>query len=101
MRLDSAVKRIAPALISGVMLHFVLGLDPRWLVAWFAPIPLLLAAFEASLSRKRNDAFPIVEHIGGLVSRCDILNHNASNNLRLPFVRWHGGCITTDEPKIV
>jgi hypothetical protein len=61
----------------------------------------LLFARGRRLSRKRNDVFPIVERIRDLVSRCDILNHNAPNNLRLPFVRWHGECITTDEPKIV
>ena len=30
------------------MLYFVVGLEPRWFIAWVAPIPLLLAAFRAS-----------------------------------------------------
>ena len=48
MRLDSVGKRLIAALASGVMLYFVVGLEPRWFIAWVAPIPLLLAAFQAS-----------------------------------------------------
>ena len=48
MRLDSVGKRFIAALASGVMLYFVVGLEPRWFIAWVAPIPLLLAAFQAS-----------------------------------------------------
>jgi len=39
--------RITAAVVSGVLFYFVLGLNPFWLAAWLAPIPLLLAAFHA------------------------------------------------------
>jgi len=39
--------RLVAALVSGVLFYFVLGLNPFWLAAWLAPIPLLLAAFHA------------------------------------------------------
>jgi apolipoprotein N-acyltransferase len=53
LSLDTRSKRLAAALVSGVMLHFVLGLTPWWPMAWLAPIPLLLAAFQASASESR------------------------------------------------
>jgi apolipoprotein N-acyltransferase len=37
--------RIVAAIVSGVLFYFVFGLNPYWLAAWLAPIPLLLAAF--------------------------------------------------------
>ena len=48
MKLDAIWKRLIGAAASGVMLYFVLGLEPRWFVAWVASVPLLLAAFEAA-----------------------------------------------------
>jgi apolipoprotein N-acyltransferase len=39
--------RIVAAIVSGVLFYFVFGLNPFWLAAWLAPIPLLLAAFHA------------------------------------------------------
>jgi apolipoprotein N-acyltransferase len=39
--------RIVAAVVSGVLFYFVFGLNPYWLAAWLAPIPLLLAAFSA------------------------------------------------------
>jgi apolipoprotein N-acyltransferase len=40
--------RFAAAVVSGVLFYFTFGLTPWWLAAWLAPIPLLLAAFQAS-----------------------------------------------------
>ncbi len=40
--------RIVAALLSGGLLYFTLSLTPCWLVAWIAPVPLLLAAFHTS-----------------------------------------------------
>jgi apolipoprotein N-acyltransferase len=37
--------RVLAALISGALFYFSLGLNPFWLAAWFAPVPILLAAF--------------------------------------------------------
>ena len=48
MKLDTIWKRLIAAAASGVMLYFILGLEPRWFVAWISPVPLLLAAFEAA-----------------------------------------------------
>ncbi|MGA3326954.1 MAG: nitrilase-related carbon-nitrogen hydrolase [Terriglobia bacterium] len=45
--LQTRAGRIVAALISGVLFYFVFGLNPYWLAAWLAPIPLLLAAFHA------------------------------------------------------
>ena len=45
--LQTRSKRILAAIVSGVMFYFVFGLNPFWLAAWLAPIPLLLAAFHA------------------------------------------------------
>jgi apolipoprotein N-acyltransferase len=45
--LRTRVRRIVAAIVSGVLFYFVLGLNPFWLAAWLAPIPLLLAAFRA------------------------------------------------------
>ncbi len=39
--------RIVAAIASGMLFYFVFGLNPYWLAAWLAPIPLLLAAFHA------------------------------------------------------
>ncbi len=46
--LDTRAKRLGAALISGVMLSMAGSLHPWWLIAWIAPIPLLLAAFSAA-----------------------------------------------------
>jgi hypothetical protein len=46
--LDTRAKRLGAALISGVMLSMAGSLQPWWLIAWIAPIPLLLAAFSAA-----------------------------------------------------
>lgn len=45
LMLRSRLARISAAIVSGVLFYFVLGLNPYWLAAWLAPIPLLLAAF--------------------------------------------------------
>ena len=45
--LQTRAGRIVAALVSGVLFYFVFGLNPYWLAAWLAPIPLLLAAFHA------------------------------------------------------
>jgi apolipoprotein N-acyltransferase len=45
--LQARAGRIVAALVSGVLFYFVFGLNPFWLAAWLAPIPLLLAAFHA------------------------------------------------------
>jgi apolipoprotein N-acyltransferase len=37
--------RVLAALISGVLFYFSLGLNPEWMAAWVAPVPVLLAAF--------------------------------------------------------
>lgn len=39
--------QIVAAVLSGALFYFVFGLNPYWLAAWLAPIPLLLAAFHA------------------------------------------------------
>jgi apolipoprotein N-acyltransferase len=39
--------RTVAAIVSGVLFYFVFGLNPNWLAAWLAPIPLLLAAYYA------------------------------------------------------
>ena len=39
--------RIVAASVSGMLFYFVFGLNPHWVAAWLAPIPLLLAAFHA------------------------------------------------------
>jgi apolipoprotein N-acyltransferase len=44
---STPAKRIVAAIASGVLFYFVLGLNPFWLAAWLAPIPVLLAAFHA------------------------------------------------------
>jgi apolipoprotein N-acyltransferase len=51
--LNTRSKRIAFALVSGVQLHLVIGLEPWWPMAWFAPIPLLCAAFRAEPGETR------------------------------------------------
>ena len=45
--LQTRTGRSAAAIVSGVLFYFVFGLNPYWLAAWLAPIPLLLAAFYA------------------------------------------------------
>jgi len=45
--LQTRTGRIVAAILSGVLFYFVFGLNPYWLAAWLAPIPLLLAAFYA------------------------------------------------------
>ena len=45
--LETRAGRIVAAILSGVLFYFVFGLNPYWLAAWLAPIPLLLAAFNA------------------------------------------------------
>jgi len=40
--------RFGAALLSGALQYFATGLEPWWWAAWFAPIPLLVAAFRAS-----------------------------------------------------
>jgi len=45
--LQARAGRIVAAIVSGVLFYFVFGLNPYWLAAWLAPIPLLLAAFYA------------------------------------------------------
>jgi apolipoprotein N-acyltransferase len=40
--------RVGAAILSGALLYFAVGLTPLWLVAWIAPVPLLLASFHAS-----------------------------------------------------
>src|SRR5476651_2572087 len=51
--LNTRSKRIAFALVSGVQLHLVIGLEPWWPMAWLAPIPLLCAAFRAEPGETR------------------------------------------------
>jgi apolipoprotein N-acyltransferase len=46
--LDIKAKRLAAALMSGVMLSLASSLQPWWPMAWIAPIPLLMAAFSAA-----------------------------------------------------
>jgi len=45
--LRTHARRIVAAIASGALFYFVFGLNPYWLAAWLAPIPLLLAAFHA------------------------------------------------------
>jgi apolipoprotein N-acyltransferase len=45
--LRTPLGRSVAAIASGVPFYFVLRLNPFWLAAWLAPIPLLLAAFHA------------------------------------------------------
>ena len=45
--LQTRSRRIVAAVVSGGLFYFVFGLNPLWLAAWLAPIPLLLAAFHA------------------------------------------------------
>lgn len=47
--LETRVGRFAAAIVSGLMFYFVFGLNPYWLAAWLAPIPLLLAAFHGEV----------------------------------------------------
>jgi apolipoprotein N-acyltransferase len=51
--LSTPAGRIVAAITSGVLFYFVLGLNPFWLAAWLAPIPLLLAAFHAGRREAR------------------------------------------------
>ncbi len=37
--------RIACALAAGMLLHFAVGLEPVWWLAWIAPVPLLVLAW--------------------------------------------------------
>src|SRR2546423_14948870 len=46
--LDRRAGRFVAAALSGVLQYFATGLEPSWWAAWLAPIPLLLAAFQAS-----------------------------------------------------
>ena len=36
------------AVLAGILLRFVVGLNPIWCLVWFAPVPLLLLAFRFS-----------------------------------------------------
>src|SRR5262249_52774354 len=49
LRLDPCGGRLLAALASGVLLDLSNNLAPWWLLAWIAPIPLLVAALHASL----------------------------------------------------
>jgi apolipoprotein N-acyltransferase len=51
--LQTRARRIVAAIVSGVLFYFVFGLNPIWLAAWLAPIPLLLAAFHAGAREAR------------------------------------------------
>ncbi len=51
--LERRSARFVAALISGGLLFFTVSLQPCWLAAWFAPVPLLLAAFHASARETR------------------------------------------------
>lgn len=45
--MNHRIVRIACALAAGVLLHWVVGLDPWWPAAWIAPVLLLVPAFRA------------------------------------------------------
>jgi apolipoprotein N-acyltransferase len=50
---NSGLKRFGAALLAGALLHFTVGLNPCWPIAWIAPAPLLVAAFYASRGETR------------------------------------------------
>jgi apolipoprotein N-acyltransferase len=58
--LQARAGRIVAAIVSGVLFYFVFGLNPYWLAAWLAPIPLLLAAFHAGGREARVLAWLVV-----------------------------------------
>jgi apolipoprotein N-acyltransferase len=51
--LQTRTGRLVAAVVSGALFGFVFGLNPYWLAAWLAPIPLLLAAFHSGWREAR------------------------------------------------
>jgi apolipoprotein N-acyltransferase len=43
-----AFSHLAAAVAIGIVLRFVVGLEPLWWLAWIAPVPLLVLAFRSS-----------------------------------------------------
>lgn len=58
--------RVAAALVSGGLFYFSFNLTPIWFCAWLAPIPLLLAAFNAS--RRETSVLATLAILIGLAS---------------------------------
>jgi apolipoprotein N-acyltransferase len=48
LRLDTRIRRVVAAILSGAMISIAAGLHPWWPIAWIAVTPLLAAAFIAS-----------------------------------------------------
>jgi apolipoprotein N-acyltransferase len=48
LRLDTRIRRLIAAILSGAMISIATALHPWWPIAWIAVIPLLAAAFVAS-----------------------------------------------------
>jgi len=44
MRYQHLIFKIAAAVAAGILLRFVVGLQPNWWLVWIAPVPLLLMA---------------------------------------------------------
>jgi apolipoprotein N-acyltransferase len=48
LRLDTRIRRLIAAILSGAMISIATALHPWWPIAWIAVTPLLAAAFVAS-----------------------------------------------------
>lgn len=48
----SQTHRLLAAFASAVLLYFTVSLQPIWWIAWFAPVPVLLAVFAAGSNRE-------------------------------------------------
>jgi apolipoprotein N-acyltransferase len=51
--LKGLLARLAVAVASGLLLRWVVALTPLWWLAWLAPVPLLLLAFQSSARQSR------------------------------------------------
>ena len=75
--------RIAVALAAGILLYFVLGLNPTWQAAWIAPIPLLLLL---DVPRRQLWLFAILAASMGLASLFSYLRMIASAPIALSLI---------------